>query len=128
MTRADPLAGLERLARLKSDLEMRHFSAWRAQLAAAEARVAALQATLGRIHDSSEPFSVPQARLANALAAECGRALQRAEDELDRLRPGFETARAAAIREFGRCEVLSSLRARAKADRRTQAERRSWSG
>ena len=128
MSRADPLAGLERLARLKSDIELRHFSAWRAQLVAAEARIAALHAELEHIHDSDAAFSVPQARLANALAAECGRAIQRAEDELERMRPGFDAARAAAIREFGRSQVLSALRLRAEADRRMQAARRSGQG
>lgn len=128
MSRADPLAGLERLARLKSDIEMRHFSAWRAQLVAAEARVAELRAELEHIHDTDAAFSVAEARLANALAAECGRALQRAEDDLDRMRPGFDAARAAAMREFGRSEVLSALLARAEAERRLQAARRSGQG
>ena len=58
MSRADPLAGLERLARLKSDIEMRHFSAWRAQLVAAEARIAALRARLSGA-DDERPLLTP---------------------------------------------------------------------
>lgn len=108
--KTDTLGRLARVARLKSDLEMRHFSAFRAHLMAARARVAHLEDELEAVYRSDSPFSVAEARLTNALAGEASRALIQAEGELSRLLPGFEKARQTAVRAFGRAEALNELR------------------
>ncbi|ARC36496.1 hypothetical protein A6J80_08990 [Paracoccus yeei] len=122
--RAAALAQLERLARLKSDLEMRRFSAYRAHVTAAEERIAAIRDDLQAIHAAPAAFSVAEARLANALAGERTRALLRAEADLRQMLPGFEAARALAKREFGRVEVLKTLGQDAAKAARDRAERK----
>lgn len=108
--KTDTLGKLERVARLKSDLEMRRFSAFRAHLMAARARVAHLEDEHETVYRSDNPFSVAEARLTNALAGETSRALIRAEGELSRMLPGFEKARQSAVHAFGRAEALKDLR------------------
>jgi len=106
----DALAGLERIAGLKADLEMRRLAAFRTHVEAARHRISRLQAEFASLGRSDQPFSVAGARLTNALAGECSRALLAAEDELARMLPGYEAARQAALREFGRVQALRSLR------------------
>lgn len=109
-TQTESMARLQRLAQLKSDLEMRRFSAYRLHVAAAKARIATIEQDLQAIYHSNAAFSIEEARLANVLAGEKSRALLRAEVDLRQMLPGFELARAAAVREFGRAQVLQSLR------------------
>ena len=66
--KTDALGKLERIARLKSDLEMRRFSAFRAHLIAARERVTRIEGELEAIYRSDSPFSVNEARLTNAIA------------------------------------------------------------
>lgn len=122
--RTAALGQLERLARLKSDLEMRRFSAYRAHVTAAEARIEAIRGDLQALYATGTAFSLPEARLANALAAERTRALMRAETDLRQMLPGFEAARALAMREFGRVEVLRTLGRDAAAEMRDRKDRK----
>ncbi len=102
---------LERIARLKSDLEMRRFSAFRAHVVAARERVSRIEDELEAIYRSDNAFSVNEARLTNAIACEKSHALLAAESDLQRLLPGFDAARQRAVHEFGRAEVLKNLHA-----------------
>ena len=104
------LAELQRLAQLKSDLEMRRFSAFRSRVDVAQAQIRAIEQDLRDIYASKGEFSIEEARLANALAGERSRALLRAELALEQMLPSFEVARQATVREFGRVEVLRSVR------------------
>lgn len=104
------LAELQRLAQLKSDLEMRRFSAFRSRVDVAQAQIRAIEQDLRDIYASKGEFSIEEARLANALAGERSRALLRAELALEQMLPSFEVARQAAVSEFGRVEVLRSVR------------------
>lgn len=121
----DSLTGLERIARLKSDLEMRRFAAFRAHVEAARARIGQIERDLDALYQTDAPFSVAEARLVNALAGEQSRALLTAERDLERMLPGFEQARQAAAREFGRAEAVHGLRedliAQARLDRARRA-------
>lgn len=107
----DALARLQQIARLKSDLEMRRFAAFRAHVEAARSTVHDLEQELEGLFQTGQPFSLAAARLTNALAGDRSRALARAEGELQRLLPGYELARQAAAREFGRAEALGILQA-----------------
>lgn len=107
--KAETLRRLEQVARLKSDIQMRHLSAFRAQILAVKGQVGQLRDELEAIYQSRQPFSVSEARLMNALAGQKSRMLTRAEAELARMLPGFETARQDAVRAFGRAEALGEL-------------------
>lgn len=125
----DALSRLERLARLKSDLEMRRFSAFRLHVEAARARITALEQEVQSLYDLPDDFSVAGARLTNALAQGHSRALLRAEGELAQMLPGFDAARVRAQREFGRAEVLGSLRQQSREADRAAREKKlsiSW--
>lgn len=108
--RTEALARLEQLARLKSDLEMRRFSAFRQSVEAVRARIASIERELRGLYEAPDAFSLSEARLANALAQVHTRALLQAERELSQMLPAFDAARARAQREFGRAEVLGALR------------------
>ncbi|RDW12376.1 hypothetical protein [Paracoccus thiocyanatus] len=118
------LAGLERIARLKSDLEMRRLAAFRAHVEAARHRIDELEAELDAIYRADGAFSIAQARLTNAMAGERSRALLAAEHELDRMLPGFEQARQVAARAFGRAEAVHALRMELLAQDRQDRDRR----
>ncbi len=107
--KSDALDQLERVARLKSDIEMRRFSAFRSHLVAARERVSRLEEELEGIYDSEDAFSLTAARLTNAMACEKARALLLAEQEVTRMLPGFDAARQQALREFGRAEALKDM-------------------
>lgn len=117
------LAKLQDLAQLRSDIEMRRFSVYRAHVAAAQSRIADIRGQLQDLYESDAAFSVAQARLANALAGDHARALSRAEADLARIMQGFMAARTAAIREFGRLRVLDSLHADALDQRKQKIQR-----
>lgn len=93
---------------------MRKLSVYRAHVTAAQSRIAVIEAKMQQLYASSAPFSVSEARLANALAGDHARQLVRAEADLARMMPGFESARAAAIREYGRVRVLEEIRLSAR--------------
>lgn len=122
------LAGLERIARLKSDLEMRRFAAFRAHVEAARQRIGQIEHELEALYQAETPFSVAEARLVNALAGERSRALLTAERELERMLPGYEQARRAAAREFGRAEAVHGLREDMVAHARLERMRRQSDG
>lgn len=107
--KSDALDRLERVARLKSDIEMRRFSAFRSHLVAARERVSRLEEELEGIYNSEDAFSLTAARLTNAMACEKARALLLAEQEVTRMLPGFDAARQQALREFGRAEALKDM-------------------
>ncbi|CAM3237913.1 hypothetical protein SAMN04488021_105101 [Paracoccus aminovorans] len=121
----DALAGLGRIARLKADLEMRRFAAFRAHVDAARQRIGQLEDELQALYRAEEAFSVSEARLVNALARDRSLALLGAERDLERMLPGYEQARQAAAREFGRAEAVSAVRddmiAQARLDRARRA-------
>ncbi|MBT0780135.1 hypothetical protein [Paracoccus sp. pheM1] len=120
----DALAGLERIARLKADMEMRRLAAFRAHVEATRHRIGQLETELQAIYRADQPFSVAEARLTNALAGERSRALLAAEEELARILPGYELARQAAAREFGRGEAVQALRKDLEAQARRDRARR----
>ncbi|WP_347267339.1 hypothetical protein [Paracoccus sp. (in: a-proteobacteria)] len=110
MTRQrEGLAQLQRIARLKADLEMRRFAALRGHVDAARATVSRLEGEIEGLYRAERAFSPAEARLTNALAGDCGRALGRAERDLQRLLPAYEVARQAASRALGRAEALGML-------------------
>ncbi|MTH80031.1 hypothetical protein [Paracoccus aestuariivivens] len=112
------LMQLERIAQMKSDLEMRHFSAFRQHIEAAQARIDNIKSTHQALYASETDFSVAEARLINALAQDHSRALIAAEHDLAQMRPRYDAARAQAQREFGRAEVIKTLRKNSAADDR----------
>lgn len=105
----EQLARLQRIARIRSDLEMRRFSAFKQHVEAAQRQILAISDELQALYAAPGEFSVPQAIMINAMAQERSRALLRAEQELQKMLPGFEAARSKAAREFGRVEVLGEL-------------------
>lgn len=122
--KAQSLAGLERIARLKADIEMRRFAAFRAHVEAARERIGGLEQELQALYHTDESFSITEARLVNALAGERSRALLIAERELERMLPGYEQARRVAAREFGRAEAVHALREDVVAQLRLDRARR----
>lgn len=129
MSAATPaqLARLQRLAQLKSDLEMRRFSAYRSRVEAMQGQIQAIRQDLQAVYASTSAFSIEEARLANALAGERSRALLRAEQALQQMMPGYEAARQAAVREFGRVEVMRSVREDLLAQKTQDASRKASS-
>ncbi|MFC3570508.1 hypothetical protein [Paracoccus simplex] len=119
------LAGLERIARLKADLELRRFAAFRAHVDAARQRIDQLGRELQTLYGAETGFSIAEARLANLLAGERSRALLSAERDLERMLPGYEAARQTAAREFGRAEAVHALRETLAAEVRQDRMRRS---
>lgn len=117
------LSDLQKIAKLKSDLEMRRFSAYRASVVATKARITALRQGLDELYDQAQDFSIAGARLVNALAHEKMRALQEEERQLNHMMPGYEAARQLALREFGRAETLHQLRIRLSEEGRLKRQR-----
>ncbi|MDS9466948.1 hypothetical protein RGQ15_05065 [Paracoccus sp. MBLB3053] len=103
------LSGLARLASLRSDLEMRRFSALLAHVEAARARIEGLERELRSNYQTDHAFSVEAARLANALAGECSRSLVQAEQDLQKILPSYHEARQSAVREFGRKTAIEAI-------------------
>lgn len=105
----DQLHALERIARIKADLELKKFAAFSQHMTQAQRKAEALQLALTQSYCSTAPLSMSEARMANAQAGRSARELKQAERDILRLRPKFEAARQDAAREFGRAEVLLSL-------------------
>lgn len=115
--RSQQLAALEKLSRLRADLELRRFSAYREQFAALQSRVEGMRADLSAV--AADPAAtVEDWRTTHALAGYRAAALIRGEAELERLRPGFEAVRRKAAVAFGRAEAMAALkRTAAEAER-----------
>ena len=122
MTSDAQLQALGRVAQLKSDLELKKFSAFRSHVVALEGRIAAIRDELSTLSAGDAPGTLDDLRAAAAVAGRNAEALLRAEAELARMRPGFEAARLRAVREFGRTQVLSRIRTEAAEDRRARRE------
>lgn len=97
------------LAQMRSDAEMKRFSAFRAHVERMAAQRADCQGRIDAIYRADAPFSVAEARLANAESGRLGRAILQADAEIARLKPGYDAARQRAVREFGRVQVLKQL-------------------
>lgn len=122
--RATDLARLERVARLKADMELKRFAAFRRHVAGLHAESQRLEAELLAEAARGAPASVVEARMAHALTRHTAGERLAVEGELDRLTPAFEAARQAAVREFGRAEVIAELDRRAAAAKALDRARR----
>lgn len=120
VARDKDLAQLQQIARLKADRELKKFAAFRQHYDRAQQRIDGLQDDLARTYASQAPFTIAEARLANLQAARLARDLTQAAGELRQMQPKFDAARLAAAREFGRAEVLKSLKEMAQADRKAR--------
>ena len=120
VARDKDLARLQQIARLKADRELKKFAAFRQHYDRAQQRIDGLQDDLARTYASQAPFTIAEARLANLQAARLARDLTQATGELRQMQPKFDAARLAAAREFGRAEVLKSLKEMAQADRKAR--------
>lgn len=105
----DKLIALERIAQIKAERELKKFGAFRQHMTVAEQECEAMQNALQQSYDSPSPLTLAEARMANAQAGRSARELERAQQHVARMRPGFEKARQDAAREFGRAEVLLNL-------------------
>lgn len=119
------LARLERVARLKADMELKRFAAFRRHVAGLHAESARLEAELLAEAARGAPGSVAEARMAHALTRHIAGERMAVGAELDRLAPAFEAARLAAVREFGRAEVIAELDRRSAQARALDRARRS---
>ncbi|TBN42688.1 hypothetical protein EYE42_04525 [Paracoccus subflavus] len=113
--KADMLAQLERLARIKAERELKRFAAFSLHMKQAQGQADAMRTALDQSYRSQAPLSVAEARIASAQAGRSARDLHQAEQNLARMLPRFEAARLDAAREFGRAEVLLSLSAQSRA-------------
>lgn len=109
VNKRDQLKVLERIARIKADLELKKFAAFNQHMVQARQRAEALQIAMTQSYRSTAPLHLSEARMANAQAGRSARELRYAQREILRLQPKFEAARKDAVREFGRAEVLLTL-------------------
>ncbi|WP_134682420.1 hypothetical protein [Paracoccus ravus] len=109
MKRDRRLEGFVGIAQLRSDLELRRFSAFSQHVNAARAEMGAIECDLQRIYQSDAAFTIAEAKLANALSRERLAALARVTEALEQIRPGYEEARLKALVEIGRVEVLRRI-------------------
>ena len=122
----DRLEQLRQLAKLRSDMELRRFSAFRNHVTAMRDKIDGLQQDLAALYhvDAAFSFSVPEAQLVNAMAGDLARQMIRTETELQQMLPGFEAARQDAVREFGRADVLKQIRKNLIAEQKQQAQKK----
>ncbi len=109
MTGSGRLDQLTRLAQIRSDAELKRFSAFRAHVDSLEGQRNAQREKLAAEYDRRSAFSLAEARLASQQAGRLALQTLRIEAELARLRPGFEAARQQALKEFGRVQVLKEI-------------------
>ncbi|MDP0925761.1 hypothetical protein Q0601_01110 [Paracoccus onubensis] len=121
VNRSSDLTRLERIARLKAERELGKFAAINAHMAAARQRVSAMRQTLEQSYRNRAPLSLPIARIETAQAGRVARELWMAEQDAERLKPGFERIRHAAMQEFGRAEVLKELARQETRAKKTQS-------
>lgn len=120
----DRLEQLRQLAKLRSDMELRRFSAFRNHVTAMRDRIDGLQHDLAALYHVDGAFSVPEAQLVNTMAGDLARQIIRTETELQQMLPGFEAARQDAVREFGRADVLRQIRENLIAEQKQQAQKK----
>lgn len=107
--KADQLAALQTVARIRSERELKKFSAFAQHMTQLRTQADAMRAALEQCYHSAAPLTVAEARMANAQAGRSARELQQVDRQLQQLEPKFQAARTIAVREFGRAEVLSAL-------------------
>lgn len=120
----DKLGQLERLARIKADRELRRYAAWHSQADAMQRQVDVVRDELAQAVAAPADGGPGQWQLATAVVGYRAGQLHRAEDELTRLRPGLEAARATAAKAFGRAEALGQLRRMTLSAERLDRQRR----
>ena len=119
------LGRLERVARLKADVELKRFAAFRRHVAGLQADADRIAAGIIAEAARGAPASVDEARLAHAITRQMAGERIAVEGEIDRLRPAFDTARQAAAQAYGRAEVIAALGRRMAAAQATDRARRS---
>lgn len=107
--KAKLLDQLARLAKIRSDAELKRFAAFRTQIDAVAAQKEAQQARLAASFAQSDAFTIAGARLANLEAGGLAREIGRLDSEFQRMKPGFDATRNSAMREFGRVQALQRL-------------------
>lgn len=107
--KAQMLTRLGKLAKIRSDLELKRFAAFRGHVDALAGQQNEQRDRLGHLFAQEQAFSIEGARLASLEAGRITREITRLDGELARLRPGFDAARARAMREFGRVRALEQL-------------------
>ncbi|MFD1796700.1 glycoside hydrolase family 92 protein [Paracoccus aurantiacus] len=100
---------LAKLAQIRSDAELKRFSAFRAHMDTVLAERRAVGEKLALSYSRHDAFSVAGARLASQESGRLAGARLHLDAEIARLTPGFDAARKKAAREFGRVEVLKTL-------------------
>lgn len=112
------LQKLRRVAQIKSDLEMKKFSALRAHVVALQSRKLDLERQLADCFAAQQAFSLAEARLANTTARQTVQAIAATQVDLNRIAQRFSSARQAAARAFGRCRALEEFETKARLDER----------
>ncbi|MDO5657945.1 MAG: hypothetical protein Q4G36_06445 [Paracoccus sp. (in: a-proteobacteria)] len=118
--RAEQLAALHRLAKLRMDREIKRFAAFRDHMAMLQSQIGQADEGLDQLFRRAQPFSVDEAQMANRTARQLTIMALQARAEQARLQPGFDEARDRAMREFGRSQVLQQL---AHAEKAAAAQR-----
>lgn len=109
VSRQDKLAQLARLAKLKSELELKRFAAFSSNVAATRQRIDRQDAAVDWFRESQAPASLADGNLASLRMGEAAREAARARAELAAMLPRFDLARQRAAVEFGRADVLRRL-------------------
>lgn len=119
------LAALEKVARLKADLELRKYAALHRQATALDARIAVLE---DEVHETATSWGMAASRAETKLVNTLTRAMvdETVETEIARRRiePAHEAARQVAAKAWGRAEALAELRRRSRAATRAAADSR----
>lgn len=109
VSRAGQILMLERIARLKFEIELKKLSVFQEHMTVARDRVETLQSDLRRCYDASAPLSVAELRSANAQAGRAARELRAAQANLEQLTPRFQMMHGRALKEFGRASVMAEI-------------------
>lgn len=107
---------LAKLAKIRSDLEMKRFAAFRAHFDVLEEQKSQNKTLLAAAFKRKTAFSIAEARLANLEAGLITRDILRLETELKRIRPGVDNARKRAVWEFSRVQALKKLAEKARTE------------
>ena len=103
------LGRLERVARLKADVELKRFAAFRRHVAGLHVEADRIARDIIAEAGRGAPSSVGEARLAHALTRRMAGERIAVEGEIGRLQPAFDAARQAAAQAYGRAEVIAAL-------------------
>lgn len=123
--RSDQLRALARLARMRADLELRRYAAYRAQADEMRRHVDTIRDELHAAMTTPAGDALDQWRLTTALVGYRAGRLHRAEDGLARMQPAMDAARKNATVAFGRAEALVQLQRMTVAKDREARDRRS---